>query len=230
MQTVDNAQDNALNADDISRFLRLHPHFFEEHAHLLADIVVPSPHGNGAISLTERQQLAQRDKIRVLEVKLAELIAFAKENDMTSAKVHALSVKLLSSVGLNQVVQTTKQFLLNDFNVSQVFINVWQPNIGQDKTHAIFASIDDPLRDWALGLNAPLCGEVPEPIKNHCEANIASCCVIPLKRYQEGSTNNNIVGFLMLGSTEEKRFRTVMGGVYLSQIGCLVSASISQAL
>lgn len=230
METIDNAQDNALNADDISHFLRLHPHFFEEHAHLLADIVVPSPHGSGTISLTERQQLAQRDKIRVLEVNLAELIAFAKENDTTSAKIHTLSVKLLSSVGLNQVVQTTQQFLLNDFNVSQVFISVWQPNIGQDKTHEIFASIDDPLREWALGLNAPFCGEVPEPIKNRCEADIASCCVIPLKRYQEVTTDNNTVGLLMLGSTESKRFKTDMGSVYLSQMGGLVSTAISQAL
>lgn len=230
METADNAQDKSLNADDISRFLRLHPHFFEEHPHLLADIVVPSPHGSGTISLTERQQLAQRDKIRVLEVKLAELIAFAKENDMTGAKIHALSVKLLSSVGLNQVVQTTQQFLLNDFNVSQVFINVWQPNIGQDKTHEIFASIDDPLREWALGLNSPFCGEVPKPIKNRCEADISSCCVVPLKRYQEVTTGNTAVGLLMLGSTESKRFKTDMGSVYLSQIGGLVSAAISQAL
>ena len=64
------AQNHAISADQVTSYLRSYPHFFEQHASLLTEIYLPSPHGTGAISLAERQQLAQRDKIRVLEAKL----------------------------------------------------------------------------------------------------------------------------------------------------------------
>lgn len=230
METAQPVNEQALSAEDISRFLRLHPTFFEEHASLLADIVVPSPHGSGAISLTERQQLAQRDKIRVLEVKLAELIEFAQENDATSAKVHAFSLKLLSSVGLNQVVNTTENVLQQDFNVSQVLLRVWQPSIGQDTAHSLFTPVDDALSDWVIALRAPYCGVVPAEIKDLCDADVASCCVIPLNRYQTATADYKTVGMLILGAPNDKRFKTGMGSLYLSRIGDLVSAAVAQAL
>jgi len=62
--------------EQITEFLRADPTFFERNAHLLTEIYLPSPHGSGTVSLAERQQLAQRDKIRVLEVKMSELIQF----------------------------------------------------------------------------------------------------------------------------------------------------------
>jgi uncharacterized protein len=230
METAQSLDETVLTAEDISRFLRLHPTFFEEHASLLADIVVPSPHGSGAISLTERQQLAQRDKIRVLEVKLAELIEFAKENDATSAKVHAFSLKLLSSVGLNQVVSTTENVLQQDFNVSQVLLRVWQASIGQDTAHNIFTPVDDALSDWVISLRAPYCGALPEEIKVLCDAGVASCCVIPLNRYQNATADYKTVGMLILGAPNDKRFKTGMGSLYLGRIGDLVSAAVAQAL
>ncbi len=230
METAQPIDEPTLSADDVGRFLRLHPTFFEEHASLLADIVVPSPHGSGAISLTERQQLAQRDKIRVLEVKLAELIEFAKENDATSAKVHTFSLKLLASVGLNQVVNTTENTLQQDFNVSQVLLRVWQPSIGQDTGHSLFTPVDDTLSDWVIALRAPYCGVVPEEIKALCDANVASCCVIPLNRYQTATADYKTVGMLILGAPNDKRFKTGMGSLYLSRIGDLVSAAVAQAL
>lgn len=227
---AEQTSEHVMNADDISRFLRTHPNFFEEHASLLADIVVPNPHGSGAISLTERQQLAQRDKIRVLEVKLAELIEFAQENDATSAKVHAFSLKLLASVGLNQVVNTTTEVLQQEFNVSQVLLRVWQPNIGQDTSHTIFTATDDALSDWVIGLRAPFCGAPTELITQLGNADIASCCVIPLTRYQSATADYKTVGMLLLGAANEKRFKTGMGSLYLGRLGDLVSAAVTKAL
>ena len=55
-----------MQEDEITAYLQSHPEFFEKNANLLADIHLPSPHGNGAISLVERQQIAQRVKINAL--------------------------------------------------------------------------------------------------------------------------------------------------------------------
>ena len=70
--------EDSINENDIKQYLKTHPDFFESHAHLLTELFLPSPHGKGTISLAERQQIAQRDKIRVLESRFTELILTAE--------------------------------------------------------------------------------------------------------------------------------------------------------
>ena len=70
-----------MNAEDVARYLREHPDFLNQHHELFSELTVPHPqHGGQAISLAERQLHALRDKIRALELKLAELIRFALQN------------------------------------------------------------------------------------------------------------------------------------------------------
>ena len=83
-----------MTTDEIARFLRTHPKFFDQHPELLESIQVPHPYGGRAIALSERQALALREKVKLLEAKLAEIIKFADENDVISEKVHRLSVAL----------------------------------------------------------------------------------------------------------------------------------------
>jgi uncharacterized protein YigA (DUF484 family) len=84
-----------MNADDIARYLRTHPQFFDQHPELLESIQVPHPYGGRAIPLAERQTVALREKLKVLEGRLAELLQFGEENDAISEKVHRLSVALV---------------------------------------------------------------------------------------------------------------------------------------
>ncbi len=60
-----------LSADDVVRFLRENPAFFDEHAELLSEITVPHPHGGRAIALSDRLMLGLRDKNKALEGKLS---------------------------------------------------------------------------------------------------------------------------------------------------------------
>ena len=62
---------------------------------MLTEIQVPHPHGGGAIPISQRQIAALRDKNRVLQEKLAELIRFGEENDAIADKMHRLAVLLL---------------------------------------------------------------------------------------------------------------------------------------
>ena len=71
-----------LTAADVASWIEAHPEFFNEHADLLARLSLTSPHGNRAVSLQERQMELLRDKIKALELKLAEMIRFGQENDM----------------------------------------------------------------------------------------------------------------------------------------------------
>ena len=83
-----------MNPDDVARYLRTNPQFFDQHPELLEKISVPHPYGGRAIPLAERQTVALREKNKTLEGKLGELLQFGEENDALSEKVHRLSVAL----------------------------------------------------------------------------------------------------------------------------------------
>ena len=59
-----------MTPDGVVEYLKQHPEFFEEHADFLATVFMPHPHGGRAISISERQILALRDKGKQLESKL----------------------------------------------------------------------------------------------------------------------------------------------------------------
>ncbi|MDF3010974.1 MAG: hypothetical protein K0S03_1770, partial [Burkholderiales bacterium] len=67
-----------MNEDDVATYLRLNPQFFDQHPELLERIHVPHPYGGRAIPLAERQTVALREKAKLLEGKLGELIQFGE--------------------------------------------------------------------------------------------------------------------------------------------------------
>src|SRR2546427_3543385 len=75
-----------MNAEEIARFLRSHPQFFDQHPELLESILVPHPYGGRAIPLAERPAVALRDKARLLEGRLGGLIKFGEGKDAISEK------------------------------------------------------------------------------------------------------------------------------------------------
>ena len=86
-----------MTAEEVAQFFKTHPQFFDQHPQLLEAIFVPHPYGGRAIPLSERQILALRDKVRLLEGKLAELLQFGEENDAIGEKVHRLAAALLGA-------------------------------------------------------------------------------------------------------------------------------------
>ncbi len=215
----------SISADQVSAFLRSHPSFFEEHASLLAEIFLPSPHGGGAISLVERQQLAQRDKIRVTEVMLAKLIEFGEQNDITSNKVHRFSLKLLENNGINQLQAMISTSMQQDFAVTQSAIRVWvKPSDDTLSQDAIFASVNNDFSNWIASLTEPSCGQKSALDDVLSTANLQSFAYIPLHQKTDKSQP---IGVLMLASEDPQRFKADDGKMYLKRIGELVSAELA---
>ena len=86
-----------MNPSDVAAYLKEHPDFFENYADVVADVMIPHPHGGRAISISERQILTLRERAKQLEAKLSELIQFGEENDVISEKVHRLTVEYVLS-------------------------------------------------------------------------------------------------------------------------------------
>jgi uncharacterized protein YigA (DUF484 family) len=211
---------SALKADDVARWLRENPVFFEEHAELLTEIQVPNPHGGQAIPLSDRQVVSLREKSKALEAKLAELIQFGEENDVISEKVHRLAVAMLSARTLTTVLHELYYNLREDFAIPHAGLRLWR-GMG-DRPE--FGAASDELRDFAAGLEAPFCG----PNANFEAAgwfgdatpHIRSVAFIPLRELDE------TFGMLALAAEDGLRFYPEMGTLYLKRIGEMVSAAL----
>jgi uncharacterized protein YigA (DUF484 family) len=214
-----------MQENEIAAYLKDNPSFFERNASLLADIHLPSPHGNGTISLAERQQLAQRDKIDALQERFAELVLNAEENDVIANKVHGLNVGLLKATDFDAIKQFINMYLPENFDLSGSHLCVWSDQ--PEKTayiKAAFGEVSEETKTWILSHEKPYCG-APPPIadNNWFVGAVASTAVIPLK-------GEACVGFLALASNDKNHFNESMGKDFVIKIGEIVSAAISRYL
>ena len=214
-----------MQEQDVKNYLKNNPEFFEENANLLADIHLPSPHGNGTISLAERQQLAQRDKINALETMFAELVVNAKENDAIANKIHIFNLRLHQAKNFDALEQLISHDLPEYFDLSDTCLRIWaNPLDSRNRNNLVFSPVEDEAKTWVAAQLSPYCGKPPEIVTDDWFIEpAASMALIPLRSEQT-------IGFLALASDDEKRFFAEMGTDFLSKIGELVSAALSRNL
>ena len=209
-----------LQPERVADYLTRHPNFFNDFPALLADIHVPHPHGTHAVSMGERQLISIRDKVRLLEHKLAELIQFGEENDGISEKLHALTLALLAAPHPPAVVAALNLHLRDGFAVPHYALRVWEL---PDDDHAITQPVAQPVQDAVAAMSFPVCGALAVPEVREWFGEVAphlqSFTAIPLN-YQ-GS-----ISLLVLASEEPNRFYASMGTLYLTRLGQVLAASL----
>jgi uncharacterized protein YigA (DUF484 family) len=214
-----------MSPDEVARFLRSHPNFFEQHADLLESIQVPHPYGGRAIPLAERQTVALREKVKLLEGRMAELIRFGEENDSISEKVHRLSVALVGARDFPALANSLYFHLREDFAVPHVALRIWGKSVPADFDEA--QPVADAQRRHAEAMGAPQCGAAAgNPFVawfRDASEHVRSVALVPL-----GQTA--VFGLLALGSEDPKRFFPEMGTLYLRRIGELCAAGVTARL
>ena len=214
-----------MQQDDVKAFLKANPEFFEQNAAFLADIHLPSPHGGGTISLAERQQLAQRDKINALEERFAKLVLNAQENEAISNKIYAFNVELHKGKNFDEIEQLISALLPEHFNLTDTCLRLWaSPRDAATSANLVFSMVSDETKAWVEALQTPYCGKPPAIVADDWFIDpAASVAIIPLNSSQ-------LIGFLALASDDENRFFGVMGTDFLSKIGEILSAALSRYL
>lgn len=213
-----------MQEDDIVIFLKDNPAFFEKNASLLADIHLPSPHGTGAISLAERQQLAQRDKIVALEERYAELVLNAQENDKIANKMHAFFILLQQAKDFDSIEQLISHSLPEEFNITDTCLRIWaEPLDASDAENLVFKTVPDSIHTWIKSIHNVYCGETPTSIviDDWFIDPAKSVAVLPLR-------HASVYGYLALASDQEDRFYVGMGTDFLQKLGDHVSAAFSR--
>jgi uncharacterized protein YigA (DUF484 family) len=214
-----------MSPDDVATYLRTHPQFFDQHPELLEKIHVPHPYGGRAIPLAERQTVALREKAKLLEGKLGELIQFGEENDAISERVHRLAVAIAGARDLPSLTQSIYFHLREDFAVPHVALRVWGKSVPADFAEA--QAVDEAARRAAAAMAGPECGPAADsPFAawfGEAAAHVRSLALVPL-----GETA--VFGLLALGSEDPQRFFAEMGTLYLRRIGELCAAGVTARL
>jgi hypothetical protein len=224
MNTTSDMQPTHLEPQAIAEFLTRHPNFFNDFPTLLADLHIPHPHGTHAVSMSERQLIAMRDKVRMLENKLAELIQFGEENDGISEKLHALTLALVTAILPQDIVAALAIHLRDGFAVPHHVLRAW--TLTGEPMPGLGDPVPQSVRDSVAAMSQPVCGALAVPEASDWFGEIAphlrAFACIPLRPAPAAAP----IGLLVLASEEAKRFYPGMGTLYLDRLSQLVGAAL----
>src|ERR1700761_7018598 len=146
-----------MNDREVAEYLLANPEFFAEHAEMLATIRLANPHGKAAVSLQERQMEMLRDKNKLLERRLAELLRYGHENDSIASKFNRWTTRVMSERDPYALPRTIANGLREVFDVPQAALRVW--DVAEPYTQADFARhVGEEVRIFANSLTSPYCG------------------------------------------------------------------------
>lgn len=217
---------NPITEQDIADFLLNTPDFFERHADLLASVQLSSGHGKRAVSLQERQAEMLREKIKVLERGLMDMIRYGNENTQIADKLQRWTRKLLLATQARDLPELLLSNIKDEFSVPQVAIKVWHVDAAYaDEAFATVVSSD--VKAFTSSLTVPYVGlnsgfEAASWLDNASQA--LSVALIPLR----ASGQAEAFGLLVLASPDAQRFNASMGTDFLERIGDIGSAALSR--
>ncbi len=208
-------------AEEVAVFLQTNPEFFQEHAHIFADLRVPHPHEARAISLGERQILTLRNRCKELEWKLAGLLHNASGNERIAQQLMQWCCDMLSEDDAQALPALVVERLQGIFEMPSVVLRVWD-KVGPAP---FVQEVGDALKHYASALTTPYCGAAQDsPAMEWLDASTQSMACVALR--PEGAIH--AFGVLVFGSEDPGRFTSDMATDYLSTIGRLVSAALQR--
>lgn len=216
---------NQLDSTAVADYLSDNPHFFEEHSDLLAKVKLTSPLAGRTVSLQERQMEVLREKIKMTELRLAELMRVGQENDVIMQKFQQWTRSLLIARNDVDLPHTLIDSLRTIFTVPYATLRIW--GVADEYSHTWFSEeVSEDAKIFCNGLTAPYCGSNQEfeaaSWLDDAEP-IQSIAMLPLRI----GAAQEAFGLLVLGSPDPQRFSADMGTDFLSRISETASAALA---
>ena len=207
--------------------LKQHGDILQRHPELLAELEVPHQ-AEGAVSLIERQVGVLREKLKVGDSHLRELMDIARINERLANSRHRVAINLLGAHDLVDVISVVLDELKNELKAEFADIKLFSDNAELVEKHpGLFVATDaQELNQFSTMLKQknPVCGRSSVDQKSFLfgenAEDVASAAIIPL-------VSGADLGLLGLGSREADRFQASMGTEFLTQMGELVSAALA---
>ncbi len=202
-----------MNSEDVAHYLLNTPEFFDEHADTLAQITLPHPHGGRTISLAERQLFDLREKNKLLEKRLHEMVEFARDNDALQHKVHEFTTTLFAARDLATLQEMIPHLLQDLFAVPHVAMHLWQVS---PPSMEVLMFTDAQAKPVCLH-QATL--DTADWFGEHA-SQLHSYAYLPLH------AGNVSIGLLVLASEDKQRFYPEMGTIFLQRISEAVASAL----
>ncbi|AXF86252.1 hypothetical protein DTO96_101998 [Ephemeroptericola cinctiostellae] len=220
-----------INASEVLAYLENNPHFFKEHAEVLANVQLASTTGGNVISMAHWQTNVLREKADQHKARLEKLLAQATNNQRSYDKLLALVIRWLEQTDASALPAQVEADVRRAFALDAIRIMVWS-----DDAKSLFYPVGNEWSDnvviFANSLRAPYCGpckgfEIEAQLaKQTVSGHIASLSIVPLwgKRMNE----HVCVGVLLMGAEDVHRFTPDMATHFLQSIGEMAGAALSR--
>ncbi|MBT7562043.1 MAG: DUF484 family protein, partial [Proteobacteria bacterium] len=120
MEMKDTKKNETLVTEEtVSKYLIDNPTFFDRNESVLSSLMIPHVRGE-AVSLVERQLLNLRKQNSSLHDQLGEVFNNARDNELVSEKVHAITLMLLKEKELEKKIEVVEQYFEQEFDASKV--------------------------------------------------------------------------------------------------------------
>lgn len=239
-QSQKDKHSDGLDAKQVAEYLQNNPEFFTTQQHVLADMKIPHDTGP-AISLIEYQLRILREKNTNYRDRLQSLIGIARENDTLIQRLHALTLSLLDTDDLNEVMVMLNTSLRHDFEADAVAVHLFCDHmpVELDDIQSEFMSLtfhgtDVGTRqalEQSFSLSEPTAGTLDEDKRRYLFAdkadNIASLVVLPLSFSLSYAPERPALGLVAVGSHTQSRFHESMGTVFLKYMGEMISRKLA---
>lgn len=206
-----------MREEDVAAWLQEHTEFFENHAEMLAGIVIPHPYGGRTISLSERQLLTLREKNKALEQKLGEVVAAARDNEELGLKVHQFACALFGAKDAAAGQAAIVYELQERFAVPHVALRLWQD---APPTAEVLTFADES--------GHPVCSQRAlygtQEWFGEAGPRLRSFAFLPLRAGEQS------IGLLVLASEDAQRFYAEMGTLFLQRIAEICSSALKSHL
>jgi len=217
-----------MTEQEIVNYLLSNPEFFERQSDVLSAVRLLSPHSRRAVSLQERQAELLREKIRMLEGRLMEMIRHGSDNLTLSDRMLRWARDLLLVPDPMDMPEAIADSITLQFAVPQVAIRVW--GVAPEHAGAEFArGVSDDARVFASSLREPFCGvnsgfEATSWLEHPDQA--VSLALLPLRPLEAGN-EGPAFGMIVLASPDSQRYTSTMGTEFLARIAEVASAALS---
>lgn len=202
----------------VADYLLRHPDFLVRHPEVLGKLHVPHGAG-GAVSLIEHQVAVLREQLANERGRLNHLMARAHEYDQLAARLHELTVQLITVPDLERACAALEAALREQFNAEAVAIRLFPVDPDQradDPVVQAFVEFVD--RDRCLC--GPLSPKQAEPLFGTDAETIQSAALVPMRGTEQ-------TGVLAIGSADPKRFTRDMGTELLERLGAVAGAKLT---
>ena len=223
--TIADTAAGAISEQQVANYLAEHPDFFANQLDLLSGLRVPHPTQDKAVSLLERQLMVLRDQSDNTRRQLQELVEVARENERLSRQLHELTLALIETGTLEEVLNTLQDELRSQFQADAVELRLFSQaelekavNEGEPGP-SIFRRLMEQGR--------PKCGALNKEQLSYLFGSQASeagsVALVPI-------TAKRTLGILAIGSRDPARFHPGKGTDFLRRLGEVVSRTLQVML